>query len=212
MQQIEIFDQHTAEYEEWFKKYPAVFDSEVLAIREQLQKLPANLTGIEVGLGTGRFAEALGIHEGVEPAGNMRQMAMDKGIEVMDARAERLPYKSIHFDFVLFVTICHLDNVPDAFEEAYRVLKPGGSIIVGMIKADGPIGQEYEERRKRSTFYHQATFYEVRRINTILKEAGFKDLEYVQTLFGKLDDITKVQAPQEGWQEGSFVVIKATRK
>jgi hypothetical protein len=69
------FDTHVSEYEEWFDEYPAVFKSEVEALREMMPE-GDKLTGIEVGLGTGRFSEALGIKEGVEPSENMRALAI----------------------------------------------------------------------------------------------------------------------------------------
>jgi ubiquinone/menaquinone biosynthesis C-methylase UbiE len=212
MLQIEVFDRHAKEYDDWYERYPAVFQSEVMAIREHLSKLPENIKGIEVGLGTGRFADALGIKEGIEPAENMRALAVKRGIEVMNAKAEKLPYKDVHFDFVLIVTICHLDKLPEALKEAYRVLKPGGSLLLGMIREDGPIGRAYQERRKNSTFYSQAKFYRIPRVTEMLSDIGFKKFEYNQTLFDSLEDIEKIQIPKEGWEEGSFVVIKATKK
>src|SRR5579872_7109242 len=117
------FDEHVAEYEEWYSKYPLVFRSEVEAIRELLPK-GDNLYGMEVALGTGRFSEALGIKEGIEPSNNMRNLAIKRGIEVMDATAEALPYKDNKFDFVLMVfCISYFDNLHSAFKEAQRVLK-----------------------------------------------------------------------------------------
>ena len=49
-------------------------------------------------------------------------------------------------------------------------------------------------------------------MQTLLKDVGFKNLEYNQTLFGDLDEIKEVQMPKEGFGEGSFVVVKATKK
>ena len=57
MIQKEIFDTNVDEYEAWFDKYPEVYQSELAAIREHLLKLPENIRGIEVGLGTGRGAQ-----------------------------------------------------------------------------------------------------------------------------------------------------------
>jgi hypothetical protein len=45
-----------------------------------------------------------------------------------------------------------------------------------------------------------------------LKEAGFKEFEYNQTLFGGLDEIKEVQLPKQGYGQGSFVVVKAIKK
>lgn len=212
MLQVSVFNRNAQEYDAWYEKHTAVYESELQAIKEQMLTLPENIRGIEVGTGTGRFAEPLGIKEGVEPSEEMRIIATKRGVEVMDARAEKLPYQDMHFDFVLFVTICHLDNVPDAFAEAWRVLKPGGAIIVGFIDKNSAIGQDYEARRSHSDFYKHATFYSVKRVQTMLEEADFRDLSFAQTLYGKLDEINEVQPSKPGSGEGSFVVVKATKK
>lgn len=205
------FDLHTDEYEAWFENYPYVFQSEVEAIRSHMQELPENIMGIEVGLGTGRFAQELGIREGVDTSENMRNLALERGIEVMDAHAENLPYKDMHFDFVLFVTICFLENLPQAMKEAHRVLKPGGSVIVAFIDKDGIVGKQYEAKRSRSTFYRQAHFYGVLEVLDLLKKAGFNHPIINQTIFGDLEQVKEVQIPEAGYGEGSFVVIRAKK-
>jgi len=227
MLQTEVFNENVKAYEAWYKKYPEVYLSEVAAIKEQLLKLPKNIKGIEVGLGTGRFAEPLGIKEGIEPSSEMGKIAMKRGIEVMDrvaekamkrgievmdGVAERLPYGDLQFDFVLLVTICHLNEIKSAFSQAHRVLKHGGSIIIGFIDKDQSIAKQYEEKRDRSTFFRHASFYTVNRIERLLKEVGFRNFEYNQTLFGILEQIKKIQTPKQGFGEGSFVVLKATKK
>ncbi len=211
LKRTEAFEQHADRYDNWYDENQAVFESELRAIREQLQKLPANIEGIEVGLGSGRFASELNIKEGIEPVNALRQMAIDRGIEVMEARAEMLPYSDMSFDFVLFVTVSFLEDLSRAFGEAYRVLNDGGSILVGIIDKEKPVGQFYLERRPNSVFYKHARFYTVDAVTKMLKETGFKDFEYTQTLFGELDDIDKPQAPEDGYDKGGFVVIKATK-
>ena len=207
-----VFENNVADYEQWYQDHKEVFESEVSALRAQFETLPENLRGIEVGLGTGRFSEALGIKEGVEPSASMAEKAEQRGIEVMPGLAEKLPYADMQFDFVLFVTICFLDQLKLAFKEANRVLKKGGSIIVGFLDKDQPIAQSYLEKKQRSTFYQKASFYPVQRIENLLTETGFAHMEYYQTLFGELDDITETQLPVKGYGSGSFVVVKATRK
>lgn len=99
------------------------------------------------------------------------------------------------------MTICHLNNVKSAFKEAYRVLKPKGSIIIGFIDKDQKIGKTYEENRMRCTLFRYANFYSVVNVAKILKEVGFKDIEYNQTLFGNLDEIKEVQLPKKALEK-----------
>jgi len=205
------FNEHVSEYEEWFEKYPFVFQSEVEAIRE-LIPTEDNIYGIEVGLGTGRFARELGIMEGVEPSANMRALALERGIEVRAGEAEHLPYKDMHYDVVLMVfCISYLDDMQAAFTEARRVLKNGGILIAGFIDKDSIIGKEYERRKPFSVFYKQANFYSPERIIDELKKAGFKKQQYSQTLFQALDDIKELEPSRPGYGDGSFVLIKAIK-
>ncbi len=201
-----------AEYDEWFEKHPFAYESELAALRQQLLSLPENLRGLEVGVGTGRYAAPLGIREGIEPSEEMAKRAVRRGVEVVNARAEKLPYRDIHFDFVLIVTICHFDKVTEALAEAYRVLKPGGALILGFLERDGLIARAYEARREQSIFYRHATFYSVKRVKDMLEKTGFKGLSFTQTLFGKLEDIDAIQDARPGYGEGSFVVVKAIKK
>ena len=198
MIQSNIFNEQVEAYEAWYEKYPAVYESEVVLLKEQLLELPENIKGIEVGLGTGRFARPLGIKQGIEPSEEMAKKAKKRGIEIMDGVAEQLPYKDMKFDFVLFVTICHLANVKKAFTEANRVLKPGGSVIIAFLDKDQSIAGQYEEKRERSIFFRNATFYTVKRITQLLKDARFIILDIGQTLFGNLEDIKTIQASKSG--------------
>jgi len=212
MIQKEIFNKHVADYEAWYDNYPEVYQSELAAIREQLTKLPENIRGIEVGVGTGRFAQPLGIKEGVEPSEEMAKKAVKRGVEIIRGFAENLPYSDLQFDFALFVTICHLENVKLAIQQAHRVLKHKGALIIGFLDKDKAIAQQYIENRHRSTFFRKATFYNAKYITKVIEDAGFKNLEFNQTLFGDLDNIKKVQLPKPDYGEGSFIVVKAIKK
>jgi ubiquinone/menaquinone biosynthesis C-methylase UbiE len=206
------FDDHVDEYEEWYDHYPWVFQSEVEALREVLPQ-GDQLTGIEVGLGTGRFSEALGIKEGVEPSVQMRKRAIDRGIEIIDGAADHLPYGDHRFDFVLMnFLICYLDDLHAAFKEAHRVLKNNGIFVVGFIDGDSTIGQQYEKEKHESTFYKTARFHNVNKVLSELGKAGFKHATIRQTLFNNLDEIKTVQPSKSGYGEGSFVVVGAMKK
>ena len=208
---IQPFETRAAEYDEWFDKHPFVFESEVEAIRDMLP--PGNSRGIEVGLGTGRFSIALGLKEGVEPAFAMRRIAYSRGIEVMDAVAERLPYKDLHFDFVLMAScVSYFYDMHAAFLEANRVLKHKGALIIGFIEKESIIGKFYEQMRQKNTFYKQAAFYSAPKVIAELELAGFHATEISQTLFHYLTEINEFEPAKPGYGEGSFVVIKAIKK
>lgn len=100
---------------------------------------------------------------------------------------------------------------PEAFKEAYRVLKQGGCLIAGLIDKDSRIGKYYQERKPESVFYKNAKFYIVAKIEKELKAAGFKKLQFLQTLFHDLDKVESIERPLPGYGKGSYVLIKAIK-
>jgi len=53
-----IFERHARDYDAWFEEHAYTYKSEVLAVRSLL---PRSGTGLEVGVGMGRFAVPPGI-------------------------------------------------------------------------------------------------------------------------------------------------------
>ena len=206
---VNDFDRNVQQYEAWFVDNPFAYVSELHAVRELL---PTSGSGIEIGIGTGRFSAPLGIAQGIEPSRPMAEVAKKKGIDVVFGVAENLPYRDSEFDFCLMVTtVCFLDDIDLAFHEAYRVLKPGGSFIIGFVDRNSPIGREYEQRKNESLFYKAAVFYSVDDLLEHLKKAGFLKFRFCQTLFGPLHDMREPSEVKEGFGEGSFVVIRADK-
>lgn len=198
------FDEQANDYDAWFEKHPDLYRAELEAVRSFI---PASGNGVEIGVGTGRFAVPLGIPLGVEPAPRMAELARQRGIDVLEGVAEALPFAGDSFDFAVMVTVvCFLDDVALAFRETCRILKPDGILVIGFIDRESELGQQYSQKKEQSRFYRDATFYSVSEVEGWLAEAGFSSFAYCQTLLpGETTDLTI----REGYGSGGFVVVQA---
>jgi SAM-dependent methyltransferase len=206
MPKTEAFDKYSEEYDEWFKINHELYQAELEAIR---QLLPAPGTkGVEIGVGSGKFAAPLGIRIGVEPSETMALKAKRQGIDVYPGVAEELPFSDGKFDFALMVTtVCFVDDVIKSFREAFRILKPNGCIIVGFVDKESDLGRQYLEKKEKSRFYKDAVFFSASQVLSYLKAAGFGMTETRQTLIsGKSPRIVL-----KGFGQGAFVVIKGVK-
>jgi len=210
MAKILPFEKYTYEYENWFTKNSLVYEAELRAVKELI---PESGQGIEIGVGSGRFALPLGIRLGIEPSANMGKIAKVKGIQVLDGVAENLPLKTSEFAFALMITtVCFLDDINKSFQEAYRILKEDGLLIVGIVDRKSPVGQIYLKHQHENVFYREATFYTVDEIVKCMKHSGFRNFDYRQTIFNKLSETTENEPVETGYGKGSFVVICGMKK
>ncbi|HOY10186.1 MAG TPA: class I SAM-dependent methyltransferase [Candidatus Omnitrophota bacterium] len=207
---IQPFEEYADQYEGWFEKNYWVYQSELQAVKGLL---PQQGNGLEVGVGSGRFAGPLGISFGVEPSPKMRMLAKARGIKVIDASGEYLPFNDFQFDFVLMVTmICFFDDINKAFRETYRILKPNSHLVIGFIDKNSPVGEIYQKHKNENEFYKLATFYSIDEVVFYLKNAGFKKFEFNQTIFKDLRKIKDIEPIKNGYGKGSFVVISALKE
>jgi len=206
---VEPFQKHTSRYEEWFDKNKFAYESELHAVKTLL---PRRGRGIEIGVGTGRFAEPLGVCLGLEPSSAMSKVAQERGIQVVEGVAEAVPFGEGHFEFALMVTtLCFLDNAAAALAEIHRVLRPGGVLVIGFVDGDSQLGKKYQRHKQESVFYQRARFYSVGEVLGLLRRSGFRDSKFVQTLFHDTRAIKHVEPVRKGHGEGSFVVIRTEK-
>ena len=205
---VTVFEEHTPEYDQWFDAHELVYQAELAALRKFV---PATGMGIEVGVGTGRFAVPLGVEFGLDPSRTMLQVARRRGLRVCQAVGEQMPFHDRQFDLVLLVTvICFVDDVPTLFRELRRVLKRDGQLIIGFINRNSELGSLYEQRKEASMFYRDARFYSIKEVASWVEEAGFGSLRFCETLFdGPTEFSARGLEVREGYSNGAFVVLCA---
>jgi len=203
------FDNFALEYDQWFENHRIEYELEINAIKKFLPKAGK---GVEIGAGTGRFSEPLGVSLGIEPSEAMRDIGISRGINMVAGTAESLPIKDGLYEYALLVTtVCFLDTPETAFSEVYRILKTGGLIIVGLIDKDSKLGRKYEEKKSENKFYKDANFHSVDEIQCDLIKSGFSNIELVQALLPGDTDENYVPEVKQGYGEGSFVVLRGQK-
>lgn len=202
------FDIFTDEYEDWFKANNKLFQSELLALK---QVVPTDKKGLEIGIGSGIFAEKLDIKFGIDPSENMLKLARQRNINADYSTAENLPYPDNSFDFAVFITsICFINNPSKALQEAYRVIGQNGDLIIAFIDKESFLGQTLIAEKNDSKFYRAATFYSVKEMISLIESSNFVVSEIFQTLTDLKS--AEIEQPMKGFGKGSFVVIKGNKK
>ena len=145
---ISPFDDFPLEYDAWFDRAGRlIFRIEVQALKKLLGTLPK--PWIEVGVGSGRFAQALGIETGVDPSYRLLQIARKRGINTFLGRGEEKLFDAASFGTIfLIVTLCFLDSPREVLDEARRILMPGGKLVLGLVLKESPWGQFYQQKKE----------------------------------------------------------------
>lgn len=182
---IEVFDRQAGRYDAWFEsgRGRVIFQSEVRSLRRLTAGLPR--PWLEVGVGTGRFAEALGIDVGVDPAIATLPYARDRGVRVAGALGQALPFVDGGFAtaFVI-VTECFADDPGGLLREARRVVTGTGAVVLGIVPAGSPWGRFYQaEGRAGHLFYSRARFFTLPELDGLAHAAGLRFERGVSTLF-----------------------------
>jgi SAM-dependent methyltransferase len=183
--QTQPFDRLAARYDAWFDSQDGrpVFDMEVACL---LDLMPSDRgRWLDVGVGTGRFAQALGVKEGVDPSDPMLEFARRRGVRASSGRGEDLPYLDGSFDGVLLVvTLCFLSDPSRALHECARVLKRDAHLIVGLVPSDSQWGRLYKRKGcSGHPFYSVARFYHCDEVIGMAAAAEFRLDRAVSCLF-----------------------------
>ena len=207
------FDALASAYDAWFEdEGKIVFVIEVKAFQKVLPLLPKSR--LEVGVGSGRFAQALGIKMGIDPSSELLTMARKRGIKVFQAKGEERFFDEETFGTIfLIVTLCFVDSPIAVLNEAHRILKTGGKIVLGLVLRDSPWGRFYSAKKEeRHRFYKHATFYSYEEVKELLEHTGFAVEKVISTLFQKPNEVEAMEPPREGFFSDAGFTIVVARK
>jgi ubiquinone/menaquinone biosynthesis C-methylase UbiE len=101
----------------------------------QVLELPHAGILLDAGGGTGRVASALRPHVGslivADVSWGMLSQARQKDLTATSTETEHLPFTNNSFDRVLMVdALHHVADQAETIRELYRVLKPGGRLVI----------------------------------------------------------------------------------
>lgn len=101
--------------------------------------LQAGMRVADVGVGTGLVAQAAArivgdacLVTGIDPSpGMMANAKVPPGVELVQGKAEDIPFPDAQFDFLsMGYALRHIGDLSAAFNEFYRVVKPGGKLCL----------------------------------------------------------------------------------
>jgi len=200
------FQETWKDYDEWYDAHRVLFRTELAALKKAV---PRRGRGLEVGVGTGRFAESLAVRYGLDPSPGMLGLAERRGIRAVLGFGEALPFKSGSFDFVLTVFVIEfVDDLRGFLAEQARVLKPSGALVTGFIDRDSSWGRHFHAGSQARRFFHPPAPQELIRI---LESVGLHWEQAWQTLFGAPPDLRRAERPRPGFGQGGFVVFRAAK-
>lgn len=126
---------------------------------------------------------------GIDPSKNAISKAKQNSpkINFKVASAEKIPFKKEIFDCVIYSDVIeHVNDDLKTLQEIYRVMKPGGKLILttphyGLFHFLDPLNYSYYlsllTKKKPNKPFHR--HYSFNNLNKLLKKAGFSKIEKV---------------------------------
>lgn len=197
-------------YDLWYDRHPALYRAELAALKRAGGDFSG---GLEVGVGTGRFASALGMGWGIDLVPEMLEIARKRGCRVFQGAGEFLPFADSSFSRVLMVTtLCFVRDPQQVVKEAFRVLRPGGKLVLGVIDPESELGRASRARRDPESFYANARFLSIPEVLGLIPEAFRGEIKIFQSILPEEAEGKEPPSVEEGYGRGSFLAVASGPK
>lgn len=170
-----------AAYDGWFETpLGAAVDRLQRALIYRLAEPRPGERALDVGSGTGHYALELarmGLQvTGLDSSEAMLAVARSKSSRVIWQRgeADALPFEDGRFDLVLCVTAWEfMPQRERALAEMYRVVVPGGRLVIGVLNAKSAWGRHYiRQAQQQETPFRYAHFFQAEEFVAALSTYG----------------------------------------
>ena len=190
---IEAFDLSAPKYDAWYEtsKGRQVLETELKALDGLI---PGTGVGVEIGAGTGIFAESLSSDARtiicIDPSIGMLRRASERGLHVVLAPGERPPLRDRCLGFAYLVTVLEFVEEPSAvLEGAKGALRDSSPVVVLTINRDSPWGALYERLRDEGNpIFSVARLYSFEEARAFIEAVGLVVAEAFGTLISGPDE------------------------
>jgi len=184
---VRAFDSAAGGYDDWYRhpQGAKVLKAELDAV-ERL--IPSRGLGLEIGAGTGVFAQGLTDLDRVivclDPSLEMISRAAGRGLPSVAAAGDKLPFRGGALDFTYMVAVLEFLGDPAAvFKEVRAAAKACSPITVMFINPESAWGRFYVEIGSRGDpVFRHARLRSLGEAEALLGEAGYAVEEALGTL------------------------------
>jgi ubiquinone/menaquinone biosynthesis C-methylase UbiE len=169
----EVASEYDAYYQTETGKTVDNIEKEIVSAH--IKKIPKT-NWLELGCGTGHWTKFFSESEfqitAVDNSEAMLKIARSKNLEnvqFLNADATRLPFSDGHFSGIVSITMLEfVDDLEKVLNEIDRVLKPGGTLVLGCLNA---LSEPGKNKNNDPVFQH-ARFFTPNEIKEILGRFG----------------------------------------
>lgn len=211
---IRAFDLVASTYDDWYDHPQGrqVFDAELNAVDLHI---PKEGIGLELGAGTGIFAEHLtGAERTVvclDPSGEMLKKAVERGMASVLGVGDALPLRVGVLDFIYIVTVLEfLDKPVAVLEELRETAKGDAGLTILFINSESSWGDLYRDMgSKGDPVFRHARLYTMAEVEALIIESGYSVTERAGTLTTQPMETEVGGAITEPSSQNGIIVLRA---